>query len=244
MSIVLDDAALPPGLRLYAIGDVHGRLDLAERLLATIVAEIARDRADDWRVVFLGDLVDRGPDSAGVVALLSSLTAADPRYRVLAGNHDEGFLAFLADPEAARLFVHYGGAETAASYGVDADLATERGRLATREALIAAVPEGHRAFLAALPDHARHGDFFLAHAGIRPRVALDRQSHRDLLWIRDEFLDCDEPHPAVIIHGHTPARAVQWRSNRVGIDTLAYASGVLTAFAAEGKRKWLVDTRR
>lgn len=240
MSVTYADAATPPGLRLYAIGDVHGRLDLLEALHGQIRAEIERDRPADWRIVHLGDYVDRGPESAGVIAFLIVATA-DPRIIALAGNHDEGFLRFLADPEDGGLFINNGGEQTAASYGVAAAFHTAGMRRAARNALLAAVPEAHRTFLAGLADRFVCGDYFLTHAGVRPGVPLERQVRDDLLWIRREFLDWTEPYDKVIVHGHTPTRDAELRSNRIGIDTRAFASGRLTAFAAEGGRKWLIE---
>lgn len=239
--VILQDAEAPPGLRLYAIGDVHGRLDLLEALHDTIRAEIDRERPNDWRIVHLGDYVDRGPESAGAIAFLVS-ACADPRVMALAGNHDDGFLDFLADPEDYRLFAGYGGDATAASYGVAADFRSPAARAATREALLAAVPAAHRDFLGSLPDRAVFGDYFLTHAGVRPGVPLDQQRREDLLWIRDVFLEWPQPFEKVVVHGHTPAREPQLKTNRVGIDTMAFASGRLTAFAAEGSRKWLLET--
>lgn len=240
MSVTLDAARTPPGLRLYAIGDVHGRLDLLAALHRQIRAEIDRDQPADWRIVHLGDYVDRGPDSAGVLDFLIDATA-DPRIAALAGNHDEGFLRFLADAEDHGLFSGFGGAATAASYGATADFTGPQARAATRAALLATMPEAHRAFLAGLPDRHACGDYFLVHAGVKPGVALVRQKREDLLWIRREFLDWPDPFDAVIVHGHTPSPAPQLKSNRVGIDTMAFASGRLTAFAAENERKWLIE---
>lgn len=240
MTVSLDDARTPDGLRLYAIGDVHGRLDLLTALHTLIRAEIDRDRPKDWRIVHLGDYVDRGPDSRGVIDFLIEATA-DPRIVALAGNHDEGFLRFLADPEDGGLFINNGGAETARSYGVTAGFGSAGMRRATRNALLAAMPEAHRAFLTDLPDCFVCGDYFLAHAGVRPGSPLDQQSRDDLLWIRREFLDWKELHDKVIVHGHSPSRMPQLRVNRVGVDTLAYASGRLTAFGAEGERRWFVE---
>lgn len=234
------DASAAPGLRFYAIGDVHGRADLLSALFERITGEIARDRPDDWRIVFLGDYVDRGAWSRQTLDLLAALVG-DERILALRGNHDQGFLDFLADPHGAHLFRSYGGAETAASYGVEADFGTAEATARTHRALVDAVPAAHRAFLDALPVSVEIGDFFLCHAGIRPGIALERQVADDLMWIRSEFLDWPHLHPKVVVHGHTPSRQPQIRPNRVGIDTMAYTSGTLTAFAAEGKRKWLIE---
>lgn len=242
------DAAAPPGMRLYAIGDVHGRLDLLERMHDAIAAEIERDRPDDWRIVHLGDYVDRGPDSKGVLDLVVALTARDPRMIALAGNHDIGFLDFLAEPRTDGLFFRFGGIETARSYGVPLAPAAGRvvmmGESALREGhavLRQAVPRAHVELLGALPRFVEFGDFFFCHAGIRPGIPLARQDPEDLIWIRRDFLDWPSPHPRVIVHGHTPSAEAQIMPNRVNVDTLAYESGRLTAFVVEGTDKRLLE---
>ncbi len=237
MSVRYADAAGPPGMRLYAIGDVHGRLDLLGRLHDMIAAEIERDRPDDWRIVHLGDYVDRGPQSAGVLDLLVTRTKAEPRQLCVVGNHDLGFLDFLADPDGGGLFARYGGRETALSYGVRLGFDhPDTLRLGWAE-LSCAVPGRHRAFLRGLPFSLEFGDFYFCHAGIRPGVPLDRQKPDDLVWIRQEFHDWAEPHPKLIVHGHTPHAEPEVRDNRVNVDTAAFASGRLTALVIEGTAK-------
>jgi serine/threonine protein phosphatase 1 len=242
------DAKAPPGMRLYAIGDVHGRLDLLERMHEAIAAEIARDRPDDWRVVHLGDYVDRGPASKGVLDLVADLTARDPRMIALAGNHDIGMLDFLASPATDGLFIRFGGIETARSYGVhlapSAGRVVAMGEAALREghaALREAVPESHLDLLGALPRCAEFGDFFFCHAGIRPGIPLARQSPEDLIWIRRDFLDWPSPHPRVIVHGHTPCAQAEIMPNRVNVDTLAYETGRLTALVVDGADKRILE---
>jgi serine/threonine protein phosphatase 1 len=238
--IRFEDARTPAGMRLYAIGDVHGCRDLLAEMHARIDAEIARDRPADWRVVHVGDYCDRGPDTRGVIDFLIARMAADSRVICLRGNHDEGFRSFLASRPGAGIFINNGGETTAASYGVEADFsppAIER----TRAALVRAVPDAHVAFLAALPYATVVGDFFLCHAGIRPGVPLERQDPQDLIWIRERFLDDPQLHPRVIVHGHTPAEAVELRPNRVNVDTRAFASGRLSALMVEGSRKSLLE---
>lgn len=231
------DAAAPDGMRLYAIGDVHGRLDLLERMHAAIAAEIGRDRPDDWRIIHLGDYVDRGPGSRQVLDLLAAANADDPRVIALLGNHDEGFLDFLADPANDRLFVGYGGFETAASYGIVLDTLTPQTLRNSHRALAAAVPAGHTAFLRALPRACAFGDFFFCHAGVRPGVRLDAQDPYDLIWIRGEFLHHPGLFDKVVVHGHTPADEPEVRPNRVNVDTRAFSSGRLTALVVEGREK-------
>lgn len=232
--IAFADARAPDGMRLYAIGDVHGCLDQLAAMHRLIAAEIARDRPADWRIVHLGDYVDRGPDSSGVLSFLAEAKARDRRHVTLCGNHDAGLLEFLAGPAADSLFLRFGGVDTAASYGVGLDFADlER----TREKLAAAIPGSHIELLASLERSASFGDFFFCHAGIMPGVALDAQRPETLIWIRDAFLDCRDLHPLVVVHGHTPCARPEVRTNRVNVDTGCFHSGVLTALVVDGAEK-------
>lgn len=235
--IHLEAARAPEGVRLYAIGDVHGRLDLLQAMHGRIAGEIARDRPGDWRIVHLGDYVDRGADSAGVIDFLVAAQAADPRVLALGGNHDAGFLDFLGLPDPVGLFARYGGVETARSYGVRLDPDDGRAFASQAARLGAAVPEAHRTFLRTLPLSVSFGDFFFCHAGIRPGVPLEKQEPRDLIWIRDAFLNHPGLHPKVVVHGHTPQREAQILANRVNVDTGAYQSNRLTALVVDGASK-------
>jgi serine/threonine protein phosphatase 1 len=240
LGISLHDARGPEGVALYAIGDVHGRLDLLAEMHARIAAEIMRLRPSDWRIVHLGDYVDRGPESAGVIDFLVRKSAADTRVLALAGNHDIAFLDFLAQPEQAGLFALYGGVQTAGSYGVDLDTLDPFAFRAGCRALDAAVPRDHREFVARLPLSVSFGDFFFCHAGIRPGVALDAQDPRDLIWIRGEFHNHLGLYDKVVVHGHTPVPEPELLPNRVNVDTGAFASGRLTALAIHGAEKRLL----
>lgn len=232
------DAAGPEGIRLYAIGDIHGRLDLLAEMHARIEADLADRPAADWRVIHLGDYVDRGPDSRGVIDFLISAQARDGRNLAVCGNHDAGFLDYLTSPDAQGLFALFGGATTALSYGVvnpdfsDQNTASELGRL---------VPNEHRQFIKKLPFSLAFGDFFFCHAGIRPGVALDAQAVRDLIWIRGEFLHSPILHPKIIVHGHTPRSEPEILANRVNLDTEAWRTGTLSAIAVDGKDKRLLQ---
>jgi serine/threonine protein phosphatase 1 len=232
------EARGPNDTLVYAIGDVHGRLDLLAEMHARIAAEIMRLRPADWRIVHLGDYVDRGPDSKGVIEFLIRQTAADGRNVSLAGNHDIGFLEFLADPRPDGLFAHNGGAETALSYGVEIDF--ESGLDASHRALVEAVPQSHVDFLRGLERCVTFGDFFFCHAGIRPGVALDAQDPLDLIWIRGEFHRHQEVFSKVVVHGHTPVPEPEICANRVNVDTGAFASGRLTALVIAGAEKRLL----
>ncbi|GAA2853322.1 serine/threonine protein phosphatase 1 [Aminobacter aminovorans] len=237
------DARSPDGMRVYAIGDIHGHLDLLRDMHERIAGEIARDKPADWRIIHLGDLVDRGPDSSGVIGFLIAAVARDPRNMVLAGNHDVGFLDFLAEPDPVGLFARHGGRETARSYGVDLQVDNAASLARGHSELAAAVPDSHQRFLRALPRSASFGDFFFCHAGIRPCVALDRQDPEDLIWIRNEFLRYPELHPKVVVHGHTPQAEPEVLANRVNVDTGVFHSGVLTALVVDGAEKRLISVR-
>lgn len=237
----LNDAAGPPGLRIYAIGDVHGRLDLLEEMHARIRGEIDRDGPADWRVVHVGDYIDRGPDSRGVIEFLIEAIRQDDRQIALCGNHDAGMVDFLDRADRTGLFASHGGRETALSYRVDADFGSDRLARESADRLLAAMPRSHVDFLRTLPRSVAFGDFFFCHAGIRPGVPLERQDPEDLIWIRQAFLNSPLLHEKVVVHGHTPTAEPQLMPNRVNVDTGAYFSGTLTAFSIEGSVKRLLQ---
>jgi serine/threonine protein phosphatase 1 len=241
---VITQPSGPAGARAYAIGDVHGRLDLLRTLLHEIEADSRARPCEREYLIFVGDLIDRGPDSKGVIDLLLRSKKYLPHPVFLMGNHEEMMLRVLEKPdEKFRDWLSYGGYECAQSYGV------EVGRLAVLDvahgaALVgAAIPQEHRDFIASFADSFRFGDYLFVHAGIRPGVPLDDQSTRDLRWIREDFLTSDAAHPYMVVHGHTITPEPDEQINRIGIDTGAYASGVLTAICIEGtSRKYLRAT--
>lgn len=231
------------GARAYAVGDIHGRLDLLDDLLARIEADIAaRPPRKNW-VIFLGDYIDRGADSAGVIERLRTWNPRDAQPVFLAGNHEEVLLSILAgDGDILPNWLKFGGTECAASYGVDPDRLR---RVEDQEAvamLRAKLPRAHRDFLEGLHDTFRFGDYLFVHAGIRPGIAVEAQARADLRWIRDPFLSDAQDHGCVVVHGHTISKAVDERANRIGIDTGAYRSGVLTALAIEDRERWYLAT--
>lgn len=239
------EARGPQGMRLYAIGDVHGRLDLLTAMHRRIEAELSQRPSTDWRVIHLGDYVDRGPDSRGVIDFLIDAQRRDPRHLMLAGNHDLGFLDFLDVPDPDGLFMRYGGVQTALSYGVSLTAnAYWFGKAETvrqgHAALVEAVPQNHVEFLRSLPFSVTFGDFFFCHAGIRPGVALESQSLQDLIWIREVFHDHTGLHPKIVVHGHTPVPKAEITGNRVNVDTLAWQSGNLTALVVDGADKHIL----
>jgi serine/threonine protein phosphatase 1 len=240
-----DKAALPAGRRLYAIGDIHGRLDLLDLLLAQIDEDDAgrAPAAAGTELVFLGDLVDRGPDSRGVVDRLMALAKASKRVRFLMGNHEEVFLrAARGDVRALRFLTRIGGKETLLSYGIS----EEEYRSLDFEELAALVqsrvPDDHLEFLASFERCIEAGDYLLVHAGIRPGVAIEDQAMSDLCWIRDDFLNHRDSFGKIVVHGHSITEEVDSRPNRIGIDTGAFASGRLTAIGLEGEERWFLST--
>ena len=235
--------ALPDGSRVYAVGDIHGRLDLLDELLARIDADDAARGPAETTKIFLGDLVDRGPDSAGVVERLRLLAQSDRRTRFLTGNHEEMLLEALeGDAKALRLFCRVGGRETVLSYGVGEAEYDRVGYDELAEALERLVPDTHRRFLASFEDAIALGDYLFVHAGVHPDRPLDEQRPGDLRWIRDPFLGHRGLLSKRVVHGHTIAPDVEFRPHRIGIDTGAYATGKLTALGLERTEQWLLQT--
>lgn len=235
----------PPGKRLYAVGDIHGRLDLLDDLLRRIADDLrARPVAvGAATIVFLGDLIDRGPDSAGVIERISTLHGVPARALLLLGNHEEILLRVLdAEPGLAYDWLGFGGDACAESYGVSAAAMTAMSEARIAETLRAAIPPAHVAFLKEGGDTIRFGDYLLVHAGIRPGVAIEDQQPHDLRWIRQPFLSDAHDHGCLVIHGHTVTDGVDRRANRVGIDTGAYRTGTLTAAVVEGDTLDFIDT--
>jgi serine/threonine protein phosphatase 1 len=233
----------PKGHRAYAVGDVHGRLDLLDEILEKIEEDNARRAAASTTVVFLGDLIDRGPQSAEVVERLRNYHPdfAEPVF--LMGNHEEVLLRIMGG-ETAILpdWLQFGGAECARSYGVDpVDLECREPAAALR-LLRLAIPRGHLNFLAGFSDTASFGRYLFVHAGIRPGVPLVQQVPQDLRWIRGPFLEDESDHGSIVIHGHTITGDVDERVNRIGLDTGACWTGVLTAVGLEGNERWFLQT--
>lgn len=226
----------------FAVGDIHGRADLLARMLELLENKAPFETRDGAPpvVVFLGDYIDRGRDSVGVLNMLLDGRPKGFVRRFLKGNHEQAMLAFLADPVRGRDWIAHGGLETLTSYGVR-PLPPQIG--ATEEELRAAVkslnevlPAPHRAFLTGLERYATIGDYTFVHAGVDPSKSIDDQTDEDLFWIRDRFLNSKKPYPKCIVHGHTPADFPYQDHRRVGIDTGAYASGRLTAARFEDDR--------
>lgn len=239
-------AGVPDGTVVWAIGDVHGRSDLLGPLLTEVVNDLRMTKPARPVIVMLGDYVDRGIDSRGVLDLLCTLSdQADIETHLIRGNHEERFEAFLSDPELGPAWCEYGGREALRSYGVAAPaFKTEaEGWVRASAELNAALPDTHRRFLAAQRSSVEIGDYFFSHAGARPGVPLADQSPDDLMWIRQDFLTSKARFEKVVVHGHTPEQEVHSDDRRIGIDTGAYATGVLTGLRLEGDRRQICQAR-
>lgn len=225
----------PEGQRVYAVGDIHGRLDLVDELLGQIEADIRERPLATIGLCFLGDLIDRGPDSAGVIERLCSLGAFPAKTLFLMGNHEEVLLRILnAEPHLAYDWLGYGGDACAESYGVSPSALQAMKEERIAEVLREAIPAKHIRFLEDMGDTFRFGDYLFVHAGIRPGVKIEDQQPQDLRWIRQPFLSDGHDHGCMVVHGHTISEGVERRPNRIGIDTGAYRSGTLTAAVVEG----------
>lgn len=235
--------SLPEGRRIYAVGDVHGCSVLVRELINSIDADSAERPYADTTIIFLGDLVDRGTDTKGVLDYIIELKASGRNILLLQGNHEEVLLkARAGDRRAARAFNRIGGRETLLSYGITAEDYDAAGLDDVIGWLRSNLPESHVALLDQARDIHIEGDYLFVHAGIRPRIALSDQSDGDLRWIRDDFLKYRGDHGKMVVHGHSIFPSVDERSNRVGIDTGAYHTGTLTALGLEGARRWYLST--
>lgn len=227
-------AALPRGVRIYAIGDIHGRADLLGRVLSNIDADCRRRPAEQAISVFVGDYIDRGPASREVFELLLQWRRGREAI-FLRGNHETFLPRFLSDSRTLDEWRLCGGLETLLSYGLRPTISPERHeQIALADELTAAVPKAHLDFLQSLELSFDCGDFLFVHAGIRPGVPIHQQTEDDLLWIREDFLAHEQPFERFVVHGHTPVHAPDIRPNRINIDTGAFATGRLTCVVIDG----------
>jgi serine/threonine protein phosphatase 1 len=235
---------LPEGARIYAVGDVHGRIDLLNSMLSKIARDLQQRPCRSAVEVFLGDYVDRGPHSKAVIETLLTKPPVTEQRHCLRGNHEQALLDFLRDPEVLLEWSQFGGLETLASYGLGPRLPLTRsdaGRL--RDEFAAALPPAHLSFLTSTAPSLSIGGYLFVHAGIRPGLAIDAQKLEDLLWIREPFLASQRDHGKIIVHGHTPSEEPEVLANRINIDTGAFLTGRLTCVVLEGEDVRFLDTR-
>ena len=236
--------SLPAGRRLYCVGDIHGRLDLLEELHDMIRADAA-DFTGSKGVVYLGDYIDRGAQSKQVLDLLIEQPMEGFDAVHLLGNHEQAMLDFLAHPESAAAWLNFGGQVTLLSYGVGLGrLQMQRQVGVLRDELEEKLPDSHLEFIGSCQLLHAEGSYCFAHAGIRPGRPLDEQVAEDLLWIREDFTRSRADHGCIVVHGHTINEEVERLPNRIGIDTGAFYTGMLTALVLEGDQQRLLQTGR
>jgi serine/threonine protein phosphatase 1 len=235
---------IPENQRVYAVGDIHGRADLVERMHEIIISDAAEHSDNKNFIIYLGDYLDRGPYVRETIDLL--LTAQSPGFECvyLMGNHEQIFLNFLGEPSILSMWLGVGGGSTLMSYGLKppgSGFSAEKAHK-VRDELREKIPAEHIGFIKNLRQSFLAGDYLFVHAGIRPAVPIEDQTPEDLYWIRDEFLNSDADHGQMVIHGHTISEDIQHFSNRIGIDTGAYASGVLSCAVLEEDRVKFLST--
>ena len=226
---------LPAGFRIYAIGDIHGRFDLMQELVSDIRRDLKQDPPKRTIEIFLGDYVDRGPQSREIIDWLIQTPPISDQRICLLGNHEDMLLQAIEDPAAMRNWLYNGGGETLLSYGVSVRGVSSSARLTDLQQLFrASLPGPHLQFFASLRRMVDFAPYLFVHAGIRPGRPIEDQDPEDLVWIREPFLHSDADFGRVVVHGHTPAMHPEIRRNRINIDTGAVFTGCLTCAAFEG----------
>ncbi len=236
------------GIRVYAIGDIHGCDDELVRMIKLIKKDLKATPVKRHHIIFLGDYIDRGPNNKKVVSRIIKLAKSKPKNFVcLRGNHEDMLLAYLSNPEeVAYKFFTYGGMQTVHSYGIASGTMANavKNAVKIRDALKKAIPGSHLKFLQRLKTHFSLDDYFFCHAGIDPEVSLKKQNPHDLMWIRQKFLTSKSLYNKVIVHGHTPQPEPKLLPNRINIDTRCYDTGILTCVVLEGRTKRLIQASR
>ncbi len=234
----------PTATRVYAVGDIHGHLDLLSQMRDMISEDVKADRRERNVIVYLGDYIDRGPDSRGVVELLLNEPLVGIEEIHLKGNHEDFMLQFLDDPLIGEQWYLNGGDTTLASYGVERTVMTEGSDrfIAVRDRLRSKLPVEHLAFLRSLAMYHVEGDYLFVHAGIRPGRPMEKQEAHDVMWIRGEFLSSDADHGYCVVHGHSISPEPELRRNRIGIDTGAFYTGRLTGLVLDGAERRFLRT--
>jgi serine/threonine protein phosphatase 1 len=230
-----------PGHRVYCIGDIHGRLDLLQQLHG-MIEEDGESWEGDRTLVYLGDYIDRGMHSSEVIDELLDAPLAGFDNIYLMGNHEQTLLDFLLHPKVASGWLAWGGRETLASYGIHMQAHVRPDPEELRDEFQSQLPERHLEFYRGMQMMHVSGDYLFVHAGIRPGKPLQEQSNADLLWIRDDFTESSRQHEHVVVHGHTISEEVVFRPNRIGIDTGAYSTGILTCLVLDGEGQRLLQT--
>jgi serine/threonine protein phosphatase 1 len=226
--------AVESGSRIYAVGDIHGRADLLAGIIDRIGVDMDRHPGRRATTIFLGDYVDRGPDSRSVVDMLLALSRGEGTV-CLKGNHEAVLVRFLHDPSLWDTWAAFGGVQTLRSYGLRVPTCLSReDQVRVAEEFRQALPWEHLHFLEGLALTYISGDVIFVHAGLRPNVPMDQQEEEDLLWIRRPFLDHREPFEYFVVHGHTPVESPEVHANRINIDTGAYATGRLSCVVLDG----------
>lgn len=231
--------SIPLGERVYAVGDIHGRADLFEDLIHIIERDDAARGRAHTTVVLLGDLIDRGDDSAGVVARARQW-AREREVEFVQGNHEEMLLVARKDADAMRGFLKFGGLETILSYGIDKDTLLSADAEEMQRLMNEVIPEEDFEFLDGFKKMVRMGDYVFVHAGVRPDTPLEHQLGRDCRWIREPFLSHRGDFGAFVVHGHTITPEPDLRDNRIGIDTGAFLHGTLTAIGLQETERWFL----
>ena len=242
-SLVLPDGwdyCVPENTRIYAIGDIHGRDDLLRSIHRMIRDDCERRPQRHVTVVYLGDYIDRGPGSKSVIDTILTDSVEDTESVALLGNHEEMMLHFLQDPRHSELWIRNGGGATLSSYGVQGR--ADEGPEYLRNELMSNLPAAHLEFFCNLEPMYLSGEYGFVHAGIRPGRPLEQQRLEDLVWIREEFLYSEVNHGRCIVHGHTIRRDVDIQSNRIGIDTGAFFTQMLTCLVLERKTVGILQT--